>query len=77
MEYGDRGDWNRPLCAGTALSPPYCIEPWEKWKSIADLFGWAFGALAAAWYHYKAALWLWYARDNALAWKLGQIEMGK
>ena len=66
------GDWNREL---NAAGEP--LEEWEKLKSIADLFGWLFGTLAAIWYHYKAALWLWYARDNALAWKLGQIEMGK
>ena len=55
------GDWNRSD-----------IEPWLRAKSIADLFGWAFGALAAMWYHYKAADFLYAARHSALDWKSGK-----
>ena len=49
------GDWNRP---GIDLA--------DQLKSIADLAGWAFGALAAAWYAYKMPEPLWHWRQDYL-----------
>ena len=58
------GDWNREF---NANGEP--VDRSEQLKSIADLFGWAFGALAAMWYHYKASPFLYAARVSALSWK--------
>ena len=63
------GDWNRPLCSAQAEVKGCIDDLWQRYKSIADLCGWAFGALAAMWYHYKASPFLYAARVSALSWK--------
>ena len=59
------GDWARATRAGD-------LE--KRWKSIADIAGWAFGGLATAWYTYFMAGRLFNARHDFLTWKQHERE---
>ena len=54
------GDWARATRAGDLA---------KRWKSIADIAGWAFGGLATAWYTYFMASRLFGARCDRLKGK--------
>ena len=53
------------------VSVGYLVEYWTavKFKSIADLAAWAFGALAAAWFCYRLPEPLWHLRQDYLRHK--------
>ena len=59
------GDWARALVMAKAND----YYDMLKWKSIADLAAWAFGALTMAWFLYKEGESIWHARSDRLRWQ--------